>query len=148
MKSQFVVLKALALAATLTQLGACVVGPKYVRPGVATPSAYKETGDWKVAQPRDDAKRGKWWEIFGDAQLSALAEQIDISNQNVRIAEAQYRQAQALVQQARASLFPTLTGTVTDTRSRSPNVGSQAVTTTAPVNTYNQIGRASCRERV
>ena len=101
---------ALACAATLALLGACTVGPKYERPVVVTPPAYKEAGEWKIAQPRDEVNRGKWWEIFGDAQLNALIEQIDISNQNVIAAEARFRQARSLVQQARAGLFPTVTG--------------------------------------
>jgi hypothetical protein len=50
--------------APLALLGACTVGPKYERPSVATPSAYKEAGEWKIAQPRDDVNRGKWWEIL------------------------------------------------------------------------------------
>lgn len=116
MNLKFTVANLLAFA-MLTLLGACNVGPKYVRPDVATPSAYKEAGDWKVAQPQDTIKRGKWWEIFGDAQLNALVEQIDVSNQNVRIAEAQFRQARAIVQQARAALFPSVTGIAAATRS-------------------------------
>lgn len=113
-------MKTIALAAALATLGACMAGPDYVRPGVDAPAQYKETGEWKVAQPRDGAGRGRWWEIFGDPQLDALMEKIDISNQNLRIAEAQYRQARALVQSARAALFPTLDGNVSITRSRSP----------------------------
>ncbi|MEK7875190.1 MAG: efflux transporter outer membrane subunit, partial [Pseudomonadota bacterium] len=121
MKSKYTAAKILALAAMPTLLGACTAGPKYVRPDVATPSAYKEAGEWKIAQPRDTVKRGKWWEIFRDAQLNALAEQIDISNQNVRIAEARFQQARALVQSARAGLFPSVTGRAAVTRSSSPS---------------------------
>ena len=117
MKLRFITVKTLALAAALALLDGCMVGPKYIRPSVATPAAYKEAGDWKVAQPQDAVKRGEWWEIFGDTQLNALVEQINISNQNVRFAEAQFRQARALVQQARAALFPSLTGSAAATRS-------------------------------
>jgi NodT family efflux transporter outer membrane factor (OMF) lipoprotein len=106
-------------ATTLAFLAACAVGPKYVRPQVTTTTAYKEAGDWKLAQPRDSADRGKWWSIFNDAQLNALIEQVNISNQNVRLAEAQYRQSRALVQQARAGLFPSVSGSVSATRSGS-----------------------------
>ena len=87
----------------------CVVGPDYVRPTVVTPAAYKEVDGWKVAQPKDDVLRGAWWEIFGDPQLNALEAQVSISNQNLAVAEATYRQARALVREARASYFPTLT---------------------------------------
>ncbi len=115
-------------------LAACSVGPKYVRPNIDTPAAYKEAGNWKVAQPRDGIKRDKWWEIFNDGQLNSLIAQIDISNQNVRLAEANFRQARTLVQQARAGLFPSVTGSASVTRSRS------AGTSTRPGsvdNTYN-----------
>ncbi|MBI3052691.1 MAG: efflux transporter outer membrane subunit [Betaproteobacteria bacterium] len=134
MKPRFTAAKILALAAMLALLGACAAGPKYVRPSVATPAAYKEAGDWKVAQPQDTVKRGKWWEIFRDAQLDALAGQIDISNQNVRIAEARFRQARALVQSARAGLFPGVTGGGSVTRSGSP---SGATRSSGPATTYD-----------
>ncbi|MBI2224876.1 MAG: efflux transporter outer membrane subunit [Betaproteobacteria bacterium] len=134
MKPRFTAAKILALAAMPALLGACAAGPKYVRPSVATPAAYKEAGDWKVAQPQDMVKRGKWWEIFRDAQLDALAGQIDISNQNVRIAEARFRQARALVQSARAGLFPGVTGGGSVTRSGSP---SGATRSSGPATTYD-----------
>ncbi len=127
----------LALVATLTLLGACTLGPKYIRPSAATPSGYKEAGDWKVAQPRDELKRGNWWETFGDAQLNALVEQIDISNQNVRIAEAQFRQARALVQSARAALFPSVTGSAFAIRSGSSSGAGTSTRGGGTVNDYN-----------
>ncbi len=141
--AKFTAAKVLALAATLMLLGACMVGPRYQRPAVATPTVYKEAGEWKAAQPRDAVERGKWWQIFGDAQLNALAAQIDISNQNVRFAEAKLRQADALVEQARAGMFPTIATTGGVTRSRAPSVGASAVATTAPVSTLNLSLNAS-----
>ena len=134
MKPGFIAAKILALAAMLTLLGACTADPKYLRPDVATPAAYKEASDWKIAQPRDTVKRGKWWEIFRDAQLNALAEQVDISNQNVRIAEARFRQARALVQSARAGLFPSVTGRGSVTRSGS---ASGAARSGGPTTAYD-----------
>jgi len=110
-------LNAMALAAAALLAG-CSVGPDYVRPSVDTPAAYKEAGQWKPAEPRDDVARGKWWKIFGDPLLDQLQDQVDISNQNLAKAEAQFRQALALVQSARAGYFPSVTGGITDTRSR------------------------------
>ena len=124
------------LPAAAALLAGCMVGPDYVRPSTETPTAYKEAGAWKPAEPRDDVSRGKWWEIFGDPQLNALEERVQISNQNVLAAEAQYRQAQAIVQQARAGLFPTLGGTASTSRSQSPNLANRPVNSTAPVNNY------------
>ena len=87
---------------------ACTVGPNYVRPTVAAHATYKEMDGWKVAQPKDETLRGAWWEIFQDPLLNNLEERVNISNQNLAAAEAQVRQAQAAVQAARASYFPTL----------------------------------------
>jgi NodT family efflux transporter outer membrane factor (OMF) lipoprotein len=111
--------------AMLMLLSACmVVGPDYVRPTVTTPAAYKENDGWKVAEPKDDVIRGAWWEIFGDPQLNALAAQVSVSNQNLAAAEAQYREARALVQEARAAYFPTATiGIGANRSSQSTTIG-------------------------
>ncbi len=100
-------------------LAACAVGPDYQRPEAVVSAAYKEAVGWKTAEPRDEASRGDWWEIFGDPQLSALIASIDFSNQNVLLAEARFRQAQAFAAQSRAALFPTLDADASITRSRS-----------------------------
>jgi NodT family efflux transporter outer membrane factor (OMF) lipoprotein len=107
--------------------GACMVGPKYQRAPAPTPPAYKEappadwkeTQDWKQAQPNDSAKRGKWWEIYNDPELNALEEQVSISNQNIKMAEAQFREAIFAVKIARSNLFPTVSVTPTIVSSRS-----------------------------
>ncbi len=109
-----------AAAILALALAACAVGPDYLRPDAAVSDAYKEATGWKVAEPQDESNRGNWWEIFGDPQLSALIESIDISNQNVLLAEARFRQAQALAAQSRAALFPTLDANASITRSHSP----------------------------
>jgi NodT family efflux transporter outer membrane factor (OMF) lipoprotein len=99
------------LAATLAVLSACTVGPAYQRPDVATPTTFKEAppaGDstWFPAAPADELDRGRWWELFDDPILSSLASQVEVSNQNVAAAVAAYAEAQALVSQQRAALFP------------------------------------------
>jgi len=100
----------LGLTAVVVLLCAgCMVGPDYSKPSVPMTAAYKEDHGWKLAQPRDDIPRGKWWEIFGDPQLNALEEQVSVANQNVKVAEAHFRQARALIGFARAGLFPTVT---------------------------------------
>ena len=103
----------------------CSVGPNYVRPPVETPTAYKENADWKVAQPQDELPRGKWWEIFNDRQLNALESQVNISNQNLAAAEANFRQALSQVRVARAAYFPTVAGGPSWSRfKRSETLGS------------------------
>jgi NodT family efflux transporter outer membrane factor (OMF) lipoprotein len=103
-RSSLVVL--LAIAAF--QFTGCTVGPKYRRPAAEVPPAYKEVGDWKPAQPNDQNLPGNWWEIFQDPQLNALEAQVNVSNQNLKAAEAQYTQARALLRYQRADYFPTV----------------------------------------
>ena len=89
----------------------CVVGPRYVKPAVAPPSAFKEMAgndQWKMATPLDGLDKGKWWEIFGDSQLNSLEELVDINNQNLKQAEAQFREARTVVAGNRANYYPTI----------------------------------------
>jgi NodT family efflux transporter outer membrane factor (OMF) lipoprotein len=117
-----------ARLAVLVVLGGCTVGPPYHRPATDAPQAYKEltqaqfkdTDGWKVAAPQDDRIRGKWWELFGDAQLNALEEQVNGANQTVAGAYASFMQARAMVKEAQAQYWPTLTVGVNATRSHSP----------------------------
>ena len=101
-------IRILIVASVVAISVSCTVGPDYVRPPVAVPPAYKEAGDAKVTEARSAQPRGRWWEIFGDAELDALEAQVDVNNQTIRAAEARVRQAQALVEIARAPGFLTL----------------------------------------
>jgi NodT family efflux transporter outer membrane factor (OMF) lipoprotein len=96
-------------ALILLSLACCEVGPDYVRPSADTPTAFKEAGDWQQATPRDDIDRGAWWAVYHDETLDGLEKQIEISNQNLKAAEAAYRLALATSDQTRAGLFPTVT---------------------------------------
>jgi NodT family efflux transporter outer membrane factor (OMF) lipoprotein len=124
-------------------LDGCVVGPKYSKPSVDTPPAYKEltpadfkdTDGWKVAQPKDDALHGKWWEIFNDPQLNALEEKVDISNQNIAASMASFFAARALAKQARAQYFPTVTTSPSITNSRQPTAVSPSSTSSVKATT-------------
>jgi NodT family efflux transporter outer membrane factor (OMF) lipoprotein len=97
---------------------ACAVGPNYKRPAAIVAPAYKEAppdsfkeaqaAGLQPAQPSDAFDKGKWWEIYNDPDLNALEEQVGVANQNVLAAEAQYREAKALVRVAYAGLYPTL----------------------------------------
>jgi NodT family efflux transporter outer membrane factor (OMF) lipoprotein len=106
----------LLLAVAAIVLAGCTVGPNYIRPEAALtptykespPQAYKGAGDWKPAQPNDQLLRANWWELFGDEQLSALEQQVAVGNQDLKAAEARFREARALVGYARADEFPTL----------------------------------------
>jgi len=100
-----------ATVGLLLSSSACMVGPRYQRPGAPASPAFKEElpAGWKDAQPHDEALRGKWWQVYKDPGLDALEDRVSISNQNVLSAEAQFRAAKAAVRVARAGLFPTVT---------------------------------------
>ncbi len=98
-------------------LSGCAVGPDYKKPELAVPAAYKENAGWQQAAPADAIRRGAWWEIFGDPILNDLEKQIDVSNQSLKQAEAQYRESAALVSSARSSFFPTVSASLSATRS-------------------------------
>ena len=106
------------LALAMLELTGCVVGPKYHPPVVQAPSAYKEVGDWKPAQPNDQSLGGSWWTIFQDPQLDALELQVNASNQNLKAAEAQFQQARAVLRYYRADYYPTVTAGPSATRTR------------------------------
>lgn len=99
----------LLLVVGMLFLVGCAVGPKYKTPTAPAPPAYKEMGDWKTAQPSDQNLGGSWWEIFSDSQLNALEQQVNVSNQNLKAAAAQYQQARAVLRYYRADYFPTIT---------------------------------------
>jgi NodT family efflux transporter outer membrane factor (OMF) lipoprotein len=123
MKARVTPVSLIALAFALL-LGGCMVGPKYVKPDTPLttsfkeppPDSFKETKDWKLAQPGAPSLPVKWWETFGDAQLTALELQVAAGNQDLKIAEARFRQARALIRVNRAAEFPTI--------STSPSVAS------------------------
>lgn len=100
----------LVLAGGILLLSGCTVGPKYIAPTVPPPpAAFKETpSNWTQASPQDQLPKGKWWEIYGDPQLSSLEETIAVSNQNLKVAYDEYMSARDLVRQARSQLYPTV----------------------------------------
>ncbi|KVP29705.1 efflux transporter outer membrane subunit [Burkholderia ubonensis] len=107
--------------ATAVLLAGCAVGPDYHRPDTPMPAAFKEApAGWKVAQPADGADRGAWWRVYGDPQLDALIDKLNASNQTIAQSAAAYRQARALVAEARAAYFPTVGLTASGSRSRTP----------------------------
>jgi NodT family efflux transporter outer membrane factor (OMF) lipoprotein len=105
-------------AVGLLLLSGCVVGPKYHAPNppAATAPSYKESSanfqaadGWKVASPQEGMLRGKWWEVFKDPELNSLEEQLEINNQNIKEYFQNFMEARALIAQARALYWPTVT---------------------------------------
>lgn len=153
--------KPLAAIAVLL-LSACAVGPDYQRPDLDVGASYKEMGaasvnhgataqnataGWVVAQPSDAALRGDWWLLYNDPVLSGLMDALQNANLSIVQAEAQYRQAQALLQSARSGFFPTLGTSASATRSGSGSSGSgggaSSFSTDNPSNQYALSGNVS-----
>ncbi len=136
-----------ATALGVLSLAGCNFAPPYARPPTSTSAAFKEAvvatpasdpaagaaaGDpaaaaagghpagigWKTAQPQDAAIQSHWWEVYQDSQLNDLEARVAISNQTVAAAEASYRAAYAMTQEAQAQLFPTLSLAPSATREK------------------------------
>jgi NodT family efflux transporter outer membrane factor (OMF) lipoprotein len=139
-------LHVVGLAGLLTT--ACMVGPDYKRPSAPVPPAFKEptpaavTGasEWVPARPADTGPRGRWWEVFGDAELNTLEEQVSVSNQTIAQADAQYRSARAVARGARADLFPTLSVAPSASRSKAAATSFAPHLVAPTINTYQLAG--------
>jgi len=102
--------------ASVLALSGCMVGPKYAKPAALTapadngqlPAQFKESDGWNQAQPADQAVAQDWWRVFNSPELDSLESQVDVSNQTIKAAEAQFRQARALVAESRSRLYPTV----------------------------------------
>lgn len=113
--------RGIVTASAVLVCASCAVGPKYQEPTFAAPAAYKEApagGTWTPARPEDDARRGAWWEAFDEPELNALEGRVDVSNQTLAIAGAQFRGARAAARAARADLFPSAALSATAARAR------------------------------
>lgn len=108
-------------------VGGCSVGPDYKKPSNAFPNTFKEIKGWKQANPRDIELSDKWWEIFKDPRLNALEQQINIGNQSIAQAEAQFRQSQSMVQTATAAYFPTANASASASRFKAVSGETKAV---------------------
>ena len=73
-----------------------------------SPTQYKDTDGWKVAQPQDAMLKGKWWEIYQDPELNALEDKLNIDNQTIKQYFYQFMEARTLIFQARSQLYPTV----------------------------------------
>lgn len=122
----------LSAFALLPGLTGCAVGPDYVPPAAPVPNTFKELKGWKVATPSDQLNRGDWWAFYHDSKLSYLLKQVEISNQTVAAQAAAYEQARALIREAQASLFPTLSASYNATRAyNGPGTGAAGAIATA-----------------
>ncbi|HVO48585.1 MAG TPA: efflux transporter outer membrane subunit [Steroidobacteraceae bacterium] len=126
---------------------ACAVGPNYKRPPFTTTAAFKEENGWKPTEPADALDRGPWWHIYNDDVLNGLEEQLDISNENIKAAAAAYEEARALVSQARAGLWPSVSLGAGRERTQTGNlrphiVNSLDVTGSWDIDIWGQVRRS------
>jgi NodT family efflux transporter outer membrane factor (OMF) lipoprotein len=133
----------------LVFLSSCMVGPDYHRASAPVTPAFKELPGWKLADPADSAPKGEWWQVFNDPQLNALELRIDTGNQTLREQAAAYENSQALVDEARAALFPVLSANAGVTRSSqggsssTSSVGGASYSSSSTRSTYTLEGTAS-----
>ncbi len=137
---------ALALFAGVS-LSACTVGPDYLRPTAPTSAQFKEAKKgWKIATPLDTLDRGDWWDVYRDVKLASLLSQVEISNQTVKAAVAAYEEAVAIIREAQAGYFPTVTTSYSATASRQNSgvngIGVNLGRSTTTV-TYNPVANAT-----
>jgi NodT family efflux transporter outer membrane factor (OMF) lipoprotein len=124
------------LAGCALFLAGCTVGPKYARPVVPAapafseqpPQSFTESQGWKQAQPADTTLRADWWQLFGNPELNGLEEEINLSNQTLKAAEARFREARTLIQLNRAGLYPTI--------STAPSITTNRTSSNAPLGTH------------
>jgi NodT family efflux transporter outer membrane factor (OMF) lipoprotein len=103
--------RAAPLIAALVVSGCAPVGPNFERPAAIVSPQFKEIKGWKIATPRANEPKGAWWSVFHDPELDQLMRVVVVSNQTVKANEANYREGLALINEARAGLFPTVNGT-------------------------------------
>ena len=131
----------------LLLLAGCAVGPDYQRPDAPTAAGFKELADappgWKLGTPGDTIPKGAWWTIYHDPALDGLEGQVAISNQNIKSFEAQYRQAQAIVDETRSQEYPTVAATAGVTRSRSASSTGSSTSGARARTTYTAEGTAT-----
>ncbi len=104
-------------ASAAVLLSACEVGPDYERPSAPVTATYKEDLGWKPAAPQEAASGDAWWSIYNDSVLDGLEKQVEISNQNLKAAEAAYRAAREEVGIQRGALLPTIGANASGTQS-------------------------------
>ena len=117
-------------------LAGCAVGPDYKKPDAPAAPRFKEAEGFREAQPRDQLPRGSWWSVFGDPALDELMQRVDISNQNIKVAEARLRQARGVADQARAGLFPTVNANASGIRTKSPSLPNAPSSATGAVDNW------------
>lgn len=116
----------LATLAALLMLAGCSLVPPAPAPELDVPARFRQasaegidTGSWKPAEPAEQAARGEWWRLFGDAQLDALIDRARHDSPTLASAAARVRQARALAGVAHADRVPRVDAGIGAQRGRS-----------------------------
>jgi NodT family efflux transporter outer membrane factor (OMF) lipoprotein len=146
------IVRGLLVTASFAFVTACAVGPNYKPPAFDASTAYKEQDGWKPSEPNDALDRGPWWEIFHDDVLNGLEARVNISNENVKAAAAAVEEAQALVRQARAGYWPSVSASASRQRTvlddRKPNtITSAGISGNWEIDLWGRIRRTTEGER-
>jgi multidrug efflux system outer membrane protein len=96
----------------------CTVGPRYKRPTAQVPDTWKGEGPWQTAAPKDAIPKGTWWQIFHDAELDRLEQDLLQANQSLTAAQDRLAQARAQARIASSAYFPTVSADPSGLRQR------------------------------
>ncbi len=112
----FATAPALVVISLVVTSTGCSLAPRYQRPEVKTPDAFKEAAPWATAQPIDHLQRGAWWTGYGDERLNQLQVQLIRNSPDLAAAKARYDQARAISDQLRSGFLPSIVGQGSATR--------------------------------
>ena len=113
-------LKSALLAAALLAVCTvgCTVGPGYRRPIAQVPDAWKGEGPWQAAAPKDAIPKGTWWQVFHDAELDRLEQDLLQANQLLAAAQDRLSQARSQARIASSAYFPDVSADPSGQRQR------------------------------
>ena len=103
-------MKKLSVLILVALLG-CSVEPKYERPAVELPEA------WKESAPRF-AEDGRWWRIYQDPELDKTIDEALASNGDLLVAVARVDEARALLSESRSFFWPRIDALAAASRDR------------------------------
>ncbi len=106
-------------------IGGCMVGPKYQKPAVQTPTAYRELNESKQAQAASFADL-PWWQVFQDPQLQELIRTTLKQNYDMQLATERIKAERAQLAITRSNLFPQAQGDGNFTGGKEPNFQSKS----------------------
>lgn len=127
-------IKLVYVAVMATMLAGCQIWPDYMRPKVAVPAQYSvpEPGSAEASsQVAND-----WWKLYQDQTLNDLVEKALQNNTDIKLAVARIEEADAVMREVGAALFPQVDLDAAGTRSRVTEAGAFPVFSGNPRNNY------------